>query len=699
MKLWVTLTILGFAYAQSANIANCPTFCECIVSGEATCTTLDIEPFPTADIVRLTLNSPQAPLDLSGPTFTNLRLTKLRELTITNATIGKLDASLFTTLNLDKFVVRHSKIPVINKQLLKASQYIRLVDLSYSNIQIFEGLESGMLTSLVLAGCNFTTLPAGSLSPNDLPALEYLNLENNQLQEIKLGDLAGEEISLANNKIFSLTITADEDVLRLTTLKLDNNPLKYIEAEDEVDLEALYVNNCHLTNLNFLQYFTSLIKLEARNNLIFSIDSKILNSLDALEVLDLSENLFKELPKDFGHMMVLTSLVLDKNNLKTLPKFMFQGTLDKFSCNECNLTELHPETFNAMLATRVISLANNNLATIPKDLFKPVKALVKVDLSHNKLTSLPVEIFQHNQGLKFVDINSNPLKEVDPSIFSKTSIKELHMDNCGLTKLWTPSVIVKEGIVLLPKLEVLTATNNNITQLTTDDLKIAKIGQLNIMNNPLICTDANINFINAMSKLSSIFLHSSDCDCAYDDSNDYTDPEVEDDVSKEIETLPEEKPTENKQKPKEIIDLDPEDDSMDESDEYDDDETIGNMDSDESFQEDIPKEQKPKTKKQEYDEFQQDVDDVSAVEFYNFQARQRSSKQMLFFVLPTVVFILTAMVVLLLTVTVILCVMQRRNGRPTNAPQITILPWGHGQKIKKHSGSIYRPLSEEKLPV
>jgi hypothetical protein len=64
----------------------------------------------------------------------------------------------------------------------------------------------------------------------------------------------------------------------------------------------------------------------------------------------------------------------------------------------------------------------------------------------------------------------------------------------------------------------------------------------------------------------------------------------------------------------------------------------------------------------------------------------------------TSVFVLTALAVLIIAVTITLCVLRRNNNfnmHKANLPRFKIPLWDTQLSQKKHSGSVYRPLSED----
>ncbi|XP_017774168.1 PREDICTED: leucine-rich repeat-containing protein 15 [Nicrophorus vespilloides] len=668
----------------------CPAPCVCTENDEATCNTLDLSPFGK-HIDKLKIVSPKKPLKLTAEIFKRIGLESLKQLFIEDATIEKIDPNAFAGIAVSNLFIKNSKIPELPINVFIPMTDLTVIDFTNSTFTNFEDIQSATVKEIKLSGCNLREIK--SMMFSKCPQLNYLNLENNNIEHFNHPYIFPiEELNLAGNKIshfnFKSLVNMNES---LATLVLSGNPIVKFEnaAQFENDIEKIELKSCGLKNIDFVKHFSALTELDLSDNKISVLDENIFSALSEFEILDLSGNLLQSLPDTiFKDNIRLRKLTLDRNNLKTLPKFKTNDVvmkLEHFSCDGCGLTKLDKQTFEYLPSLQTINLQNNKLTDLPETIFQYVPSLVKIYLSNNDLTTLNESLFLGNSRLTTVVLSGNPLKVLNIRMFKNNKfLQHLDVSSCDLFDLWEG----EGNKISLPHLTVVNAKNNRINTITIDQIShMENLASLELAGNPIYCNGVTLDTIRYLkTKLSyeSENLESWVNKCSDEDDDD--DSIQEDDYSydeKSMLYVPELSKTDQQ---KLVLDDDIELDSdrLPFREIFNEDE--GDDDDDENEDEDDDEEQ----------QFLDDVESVMSVDVTHF-TKQRNRIDIFMYLKPTIVFVLTTLFVLLITVSVILLLLQGRNNRNANVPKINIIPWSN-QKVKKHSGSVYRPLSEEKLP-
>ncbi|WP_317899905.1 leucine-rich repeat-containing protein kinase family protein [Aurantibacillus circumpalustris] len=142
--------------------------------------------------------------------------------------------------------------------------------------------------------------------------------------------------------------------------------------------------------------------------------SEIFSLSETLEVLDLSGNQLRELPKDFGRLNKLKIVFFSDNLFTELPSVLSdckQLSMIGFKSNRINIV---PE--NALpITTRWLILTNNQIVELPASLGNCLP-LQKVALAGNKLTNLPKEM-ANCKNLELLRISANQFNELPNWLF------------------------------------------------------------------------------------------------------------------------------------------------------------------------------------------------------------------------------------------------------------------------------------------
>jgi Leucine-rich repeat (LRR) protein len=136
--------------------------------------------------------------------------------------------------------------------------------------------------------------------------------------------------------------------------------------------------------------------------------------LPNLKVLDLSQNLVRQLPDKIGELEHLQVLNLRNNQLRQIPAEIGQlQQLQRLDLEE-NQLALLPTELADCLALRDIRLNDNSFAVFPDQAFH--NQLQNLTLGFNQLTLVP-ESIRHLTALKYLDLRHNRLHKV-PNAFA-----------------------------------------------------------------------------------------------------------------------------------------------------------------------------------------------------------------------------------------------------------------------------------------
>ncbi|KAI0102228.1 protein phosphatase 2C [Nemania sp. FL0031] len=238
-------------------------------------------------------------------------------------------------------------------------------------------------------------------------------------------------VDLSGRNLITIPITLYSKTTEIISLNLSRNlsldvPRDFIQACPQLR-DIKYANNEARKLPISISRATKLTLLDVSNNRLEEVDHAELARLTGILRLTLANNRLKSLPQDFGSFQSLRSLNLSSN------------FLDKFPVTLCTL-----------------------------------ESLVELDVSFNAVGSLPDEIGNLRSLEKFVMTN-NRLAGSLPSTFNHLSnLRELDLKFNALTSI--------DVISELPKLEVLTADHNNISQFVGS---FERVRSLKLNRNPL----------------------------------------------------------------------------------------------------------------------------------------------------------------------------------------------------------------------
>ncbi|XP_064215546.1 toll-like receptor 7 [Tribolium castaneum] len=565
--------------------------------------------------------------------------TQLEEVDFDNSRVGTIDSEAF------------------NRKFLGA--------ISFKNVHFAEipNLKADFLEEFICEDCHLSKVP----NLDNLPSLTFINFANNRITSIHESALSKlkklEEVNLSNNSISELPMNLFVQN-EIDTLKLDYNPLKSFTFHDDNVLESLSLAHCNLTvfDENSTKNLTFLTSLDLSGNNIVVLPLDTFNPMKSLETIDLSDNHLVELDDNiFSENSRLDTINLNNNNLKKLPNFQTKAKLfqtSTFSCKNCGLKSATGLANMARLTK--IDLSNNEITDI-EGAFSEMPILKKLFLSNNHIASIGLK----SPELETLDLSNNPLLPLDPVTFTALpSLKILNVSSCALEKIWS------NYNAELPKLTQLYLGQNQLSVITLDDVKIMpRLKVIDLRENPWKCTDDLEEVVKYFVKESVYPADIGTIQFKTHEELTFAEntklvlqpvwpkilPNCDFDFGEEEGTEPSVHIVENEQ--------DEDDDFYDED---------------------------------EYEE--NDEDEEIPVEKAMEDPSPFNLARATYILSITSVFILTAVLVSVVAIVLTLLILKRNksfNMHTGNLPRLKIPLWHTTPGQKKHSGSVYRPLSED----
>lgn len=262
-------------------------------------------------------------------------------------------------------------------------------------------------------------------------------------------------LSLENNMIQEITVEHVSHLYLLETLNLQNNGLSSDRLEDEglemlEELTYLYLAYNNLTsapkalphslvNADFSSneltrvypytfgYKPKLRSVYLHNNKLTDsgLPEHMFNGSNSLELLTMSSNLLKEVPRNLPSS--LHRLHLKNNKLKGLSAGAFENLSNlrelHLQDNQLNSENIEHTAFSDLSSLAYLDLSNNNLSVVPSGL---PKTLLLLHLERNSIQSIPADSLSICRNLEYLLIHNNKLRSRTIHATAFQGLKKLH---------------------------------------------------------------------------------------------------------------------------------------------------------------------------------------------------------------------------------------------------------------------------------
>ncbi|OWA53088.1 putative Chaoptin [Hypsibius exemplaris] len=369
-------------------------------------------------------------------------------LSITTSSLSGLETSL-EFLNLSDNSLGRNFQPLLDIPEIHRLKALKVLDLSSNGIKLISEQFFSGLTE---------TLEEIYLSKNDLTDIRFLGAAQN-LAHLRILDLS-------NNRIFRLESLGFSTLPALQFLNLENNFLSMI-------LPSAFNG-------------TSLKEINLKRNRMEAIDNSVLSGLErTLMKIDFAFNVIKNLP-DLRSFAVLEDLNISSNVLQNFNEPpMLPQSIQILDLSGNHLTQRSIPQLPLLPALRQLSLARNflgnffNLPSIASTFTFPL--LEHLDIRAANLSAVPTPVFSLLPRLRRVDLCHNFFPQLSGSSFSNASslLQNMSLSHCRIKS------VAPETWQILPNLLSLDLSSNFLSK-ETDLTSLPKsLRKLNIAKNKL----------------------------------------------------------------------------------------------------------------------------------------------------------------------------------------------------------------------
>uniref|UniRef100_A0A0N5A8T2 TIR domain-containing protein n=1 Tax=Syphacia muris TaxID=451379 RepID=A0A0N5A8T2_9BILA len=320
--------------------------------------------------------------------------------------------------------------------------------------------------------------------------LQYLSLQNNNINNIGYLPDSLMELNIANNQLSSVPQSV-YTLQNLQYLNLSYNEIS-ITTQQQLNCSRLQILDLSHNNLadfpdNFVgSVSNSLAEFFVAFNHIKRLSNGSLSKFIALEKLDLSNNLFKDITATVFNISKLNYLNLSHNYLETVSTEVIPETSSLLNLDlSYNQLQQIPPAVEKLIILQVLNMSHNKIKNISKSIFNDLASLQRIDLSYNSITQIQSGIFKDSRSLKQLLLSNNVIMSLAEDAFDKCEQLE-HLDlsnnrieglnnslsaiNSLITANFTDNrLTVLEWKGLPSRLISLDASNNQISNLTSSD--------------------------------------------------------------------------------------------------------------------------------------------------------------------------------------------------------------------------------------
>jgi Leucine-rich repeat (LRR) protein len=423
-------------------------------------------------------------------------MTALQEISLSGNHLKTIPDEIFRLTSLVVLCFSHNELDGLGGLIGKLS-LLQMLDLSYNKLWTLPWPSMALLKcmkSLNLQGNPFTyvsasvgqmtSLTAINLSDTNLPSLpaEIVDLVNLQTLELENVNLQGPALPLVAQGL--------EKILEFLS------KIKAARYQMELQLLDLECEGGTSTGLLPYQLCSVLQNLTISRSKLYFVPEPVLE-LSLLTALDLSENLLKQLPSNFGQCYpFLETFTAQDNRISALPKSVGSFTSLTFLCLSRNALETLPREISSCTSLTHLDLTDNQITFLPKEARKLTK-LIHLDMVFRCLTDFQnLDLAWNMWGKPPADITlqgGKVVKRFYRELFSVSGTSEalldrlqgpqstLNLSHYGLLRM--PAQVLEKH--MFSHLVTLDLSHNKIERISADISRLSKLQLVDLTACPM----------------------------------------------------------------------------------------------------------------------------------------------------------------------------------------------------------------------
>ncbi|XP_066267163.1 uncharacterized protein [Branchiostoma lanceolatum] len=257
-----------------------------------------------------------------------------------------------------------------------------------------------------------------------------------------------------------------------THLYLRNNDINNIKVGDFAGLTALQeldLSDNLLRNITHgvLGGLANLQTLRLRGNFINNIAAGAFTGLSSLKTLILSKNSISSVSSgDFGTLSTLENLHLDNNDISAIASSAFTGltNLKLLDLSKNAMNDVPTGTFYGIPFLQSLNLHNNNISTFSSGSLSGLSSILTLDLSNNSIAAIVTGTFGFSPNLTELNLNSNVITSLQANAFEGAkSMKHLRLRNNAI------NTIDRNAFSGMLRVDSVDLQNNDLTSIEDGD--------------------------------------------------------------------------------------------------------------------------------------------------------------------------------------------------------------------------------------
>ncbi|TRY68578.1 hypothetical protein TCAL_03065 [Tigriopus californicus] len=242
----------------------------------------------------------------------------------------------------------------------------------------------------------------------------------------------------------------------------------------------------------------SLTKLILASNQLTLLPAN-LGDLSTLTVLDLHDNMLKELPNEIGLLTCLSKLNVSHNRLSGLPPDFYRlASLRDLNLSKNELRQLSDEISQLNMLQK-LDVSYNDMAQLPSAIGYLTK-ITHFNLSDNRIQDLPLEL-SFLRNLVSLDANRNQLATLGDAVSDLTKLELLYVShnkiqsfpnlkNCSHLKelhmgFNSVASISTEDLECVPNIHLIDLRDNKLKEVPKEIVNLQSLERLDVSNNDL----------------------------------------------------------------------------------------------------------------------------------------------------------------------------------------------------------------------